>query len=258
MVRAELPATHEDAKNLEKDYRHTKEELNKTILTTKLKNIRAKFRKAVDSGRKSGHGRVVAIYFELCEKIWGGSPATTQISGGIESTELSVNTESSLNEDSQTGLDDVVTQEQGDPTLESVTDLNVSDSFTIKRRREQLDITLRTHRQAKMRKKLPQDAQLIAIATEELELKRKMLQQMEKMDEQHHSEMSKLVSGLDKISNSVAAFSAVMGSMISQRPHFYPNPQQPRPNASINSLFYPPQSYLPRCDSPGPFSYGPD
>lgn len=42
----------------------------------------------MDSGRKSGHGRVVLLYFESCEEIWGGSPATTTIASGIESTEI--------------------------------------------------------------------------------------------------------------------------------------------------------------------------
>ena len=28
------------------------------------------------------------IYYELCEKVWGDSPATEQIAGGIESVEL--------------------------------------------------------------------------------------------------------------------------------------------------------------------------
>ena len=71
-----------------KDYQHTKMELTKAILTTKLKNIRTKYRKAVDAGKKSGYGRVILIFYELCEKIWGGSPATTQIQGGVESTDL--------------------------------------------------------------------------------------------------------------------------------------------------------------------------
>ena len=53
---AEYPAA--SASN-EKGFPHTVEELTKTALTTKLKAIRAKCRHAVDSGRKSGHGRVV-------------------------------------------------------------------------------------------------------------------------------------------------------------------------------------------------------
>ena len=64
------------------------EEIKLQSLTSKLKAIRLKFRQAVDSGRRSGHGRVVIIYYELCEKIWGGSPATEQIEGGVETVEL--------------------------------------------------------------------------------------------------------------------------------------------------------------------------
>ena len=64
------------------------EELTKTALTTKLKAIRAKCRHAVDSGRKSGHGRVVLLYFDFCEKIWGGSPATRALGSGIKTTDI--------------------------------------------------------------------------------------------------------------------------------------------------------------------------
>ena len=28
------------------------------------------------------------LYYELCEKLWGESPATQQIEGGLESTEI--------------------------------------------------------------------------------------------------------------------------------------------------------------------------
>ena len=67
----ELPATPDKAKELNKDYPHKKDELTKQVVTTKLKAIRIKYRKAVNSGRKSGHGWVVFLYFDLCESIWG-------------------------------------------------------------------------------------------------------------------------------------------------------------------------------------------
>ena len=88
IMREELPETKEEAKELTKEYTHTKEEVTKSILTTKLKNNHLRYRKAVDSGRRSGHVRVVFIYYELCEKIWGGSPATDQIDGGLETTDI--------------------------------------------------------------------------------------------------------------------------------------------------------------------------
>ena len=43
---------------------------------------------AVDSERRSGHGRVVYMYYELCEKLWGGSPATEQTEMGLETDEV--------------------------------------------------------------------------------------------------------------------------------------------------------------------------
>ena len=62
------------------EYPHVKEEITRAHLTTKMK--------AVDTGRRSGHGRVVLLYYELCEQVWGGSPATTTIQSGIETNEL--------------------------------------------------------------------------------------------------------------------------------------------------------------------------
>lgn len=34
------------------------------------------------------HGHVVLLYYELCEKIWGGLPATQQLETGIESSDM--------------------------------------------------------------------------------------------------------------------------------------------------------------------------
>ena len=87
--REQYPNT-EEAKEVGKDFPHIKELATKLIVTTKLKNIRGKFREAIDDGRKSGHGRVVMIFFELCGQIWGGSPATCSIPSGIESSEINM------------------------------------------------------------------------------------------------------------------------------------------------------------------------
>ena len=76
----------------EKDFPHDVKTISKGQVTSKIKNIRKSYRNAVDDGRRSGHGRVVLIYFELCEQIWGGSPATHSIdvfleAGGLEDLE---------------------------------------------------------------------------------------------------------------------------------------------------------------------------
>ena len=87
------------------EFPHRKEDITRTIITNKLKAIRVKYRQAVDSGRKSGHGRVVLLYFELCEQIWGGSPATTTIQSGIETTDVETASHRSSDPASSSTLD---------------------------------------------------------------------------------------------------------------------------------------------------------
>ena len=60
------PSSQEESAAIEKEYPNKKEEITKVILTSKLKNIRRKFRQAIDSGKRSGHGRVVLLYFKIC------------------------------------------------------------------------------------------------------------------------------------------------------------------------------------------------
>ena len=77
----------EGAAAIGKDFPHKKDELTKSVFTSKLKAIRSKCRQAVDDGRSSGHGRVVMIFYEHCSEIWGGSPATAATAYGLESSE---------------------------------------------------------------------------------------------------------------------------------------------------------------------------
>lgn len=74
---------------------HDAKKISKAQVTTKVKNIRVKYREAVDTGRRSGQGRVVFVFYELCEEIWGGSPATHSIDNGIETGDLEEESSSS-------------------------------------------------------------------------------------------------------------------------------------------------------------------
>ena len=48
-------------------------------IASKIKEIRAKYRKAFDAGRQSGECRIVATFYDLYSEIWSGSPATESI-----------------------------------------------------------------------------------------------------------------------------------------------------------------------------------
>ena len=50
----------------------------------KIRNVRQDFRAAVNKGTRSGSGKIVQENFELLSEIWGGSPATTSLSFGID------------------------------------------------------------------------------------------------------------------------------------------------------------------------------
>lgn len=73
----------EDAAAIGKDFPQKKDEFTKSV----LKAIRSKYRQAVSNGRRSGHGRVVMIFYEHCSEIWGGSPATAAMPNGLGSSE---------------------------------------------------------------------------------------------------------------------------------------------------------------------------
>ena len=58
----------------------------KERIILKLKAVRLGFKKALDSGRFSGGGRVVACFYDICSEIWGGSPAVEKMPCGIETS----------------------------------------------------------------------------------------------------------------------------------------------------------------------------
>lgn len=55
--------------------------ITKERIAAKLKCIRKNYKKAVDIGRRSGGGRVVMTFYDLCQEIWAGAPATKSIEG---------------------------------------------------------------------------------------------------------------------------------------------------------------------------------
>ena len=157
-----MPCNQEEAKQLGKDYPHKKKDTEKQTIATKLKAIRSKYRQAIDFGRRSGHGRVVLLYFEVCEKIWGGSPATDKMQGGIETTDLG---DTSAIEHKY----DIPIPQNSKADIEQ--DAEPGTSTMVQQRRPLLDDRLSQYKQAKLKRKLPLDVQLLGCAKEELEVK---------------------------------------------------------------------------------------
>lgn len=181
-------------------------------VTTKLKSIRIRYRQAVDCGRKSGHGRVVLLFFELCESVWGGSPATVALSEGIETSCIG----SEVSEQSSTGM--------SISAGESVTE--GSPSAKSGHCRQRLDATLSGHRTERLKRKLSSDA----LAQADLELKRRLLQQLESSDNEFVQTMSKWSSTIDRLNTNIEMLvQHIVGS--GSRGHMPPpSPHPPFPN----------------------------
>ena len=259
----------------DKDYSHRPDEITKAIVTSKLKGIRGKYRQAVDSGRRSGHGRVVLLYFTLCQEIWGGSPATEKIKSGLESGDLEnsaedgkeeqvdvevqieVNTEESdvptqqvevntEEADVPTQQVEVNTEEADVPTQQDtgrkianvsvklpegnvaqekksakrkavstqqkseassssaipgpsrLTSSKGNTSQETAKMRKLLDEKLSTYKQKNLGKRLP-----AADSAENMEFRKKMMQQLEDSDEKFHESMQQMSSNLDKLSGAI-------------------------------------------------------
>ena len=56
-------------------------------IASKIKQIWAKYRKALDAGRQSRVDRIVTLFYDLYSEIWSGSPATEYIQAGLETLE---------------------------------------------------------------------------------------------------------------------------------------------------------------------------
>ena len=214
----------------------------------------------------------------LCEKIWGGSLATTQIQGGVESTDLvedGSNNESTGTREQQS--DDQVEQPADDTSSVEVNHdnqegsnpeagdgSNDSSESTIKKRKDQVDSMLRTYRHAKMNKWLPPDSQITRIAKEELELKKRMVEQIARMDKVHQDHLKHLSTGMDKINTAIESFASILRSMIPQQPQLYhhmaqhPIPMHPMPQpAPMHPMMYLPKKTGPSTSTPVPSPVGP-
>ena len=60
------------------------QELHKACITSEVKKVHSDYKKAVDLGNRSGGRRIIMTFYDLCQDIWAGSPATTSLSSGFD------------------------------------------------------------------------------------------------------------------------------------------------------------------------------
>ncbi|KAA0701669.1 hypothetical protein E1301_Tti018523 [Triplophysa tibetana] len=182
----------------EKDFPHGANMLSKAQVTTKLKSIRCKYRQTVGKGRRSGQGRVVLIFYALCEEIWGGSPATRCIDAGIETTDL---------EESSTS-----TVELAADSPYSTESIDCLPSAVGKQRRDSLRVKLNSHRGDRPKRKILTDP-----AEEDLQIKRRMLELMEDSVRRNSDNMQQINTNIANLTSTIQDGFSLMRELLSQR-----------------------------------------
>ena len=173
-------------------------EFTKARIISKIKGIRVKYRRAVDSGRKSGGGRVVATFYDACESIWGGCPAVETINGGIESSLPATDDPQNIEEadgdkdDHSLGLDE-------DDQADEQSSIELSNP---NKRRSLVD-HLKEQRNSKLKKKIPAEKQMLDVAKEDVSVKKDLLTQMKSTDKDQSDQLRALNETMVNLTKSI-------------------------------------------------------
>ena len=133
-------------------------------VSSKVKKLKNSFRKALDTGRKSGGGRIASSLYKDCSDIWAGCPAAICIDGGFETTALTETTDADEALSEEKSPADTDPQEPSSSSFaenKGDDEYAVDDSSTsceplkkkMKRRREELSKYLKDRQNSKIIKK---------------------------------------------------------------------------------------------------------
>ncbi|XP_059183201.1 uncharacterized protein LOC131962245 [Centropristis striata] len=190
----------EEAMGMENEYPHTIAEISRAQLTTKVKAIRNRFRHAVSAGTRNGHGRVILLYFELCESIWGSSPASPAISKAIQTREVKAETVVSVNSSPEAVSSSVP---GGDAVAEAAEAAEAAEGAvsaeTVENRRQRLHASLGGYRRKKFKRKLSRES----IAMEDLNIKRRLLQRLETTHNEFVQTMGQMSAAMDRLNSNI-------------------------------------------------------
>ena len=167
----------------------------------------------MDSGQKSGGGSVVFTFYSLCQSLWGSSPAVNSIPNSIHSQNDSLQAlESAASHFSSTVADKIglfddhqKSQENTDSSDDAADNEEVNNYHVGQSQqypgREKVKTYLKNRRSQKLFTRMGAESQMLQFAKEDLNLKRKLLEQLEKSDADFNQNIAKVGRTMDTISN---------------------------------------------------------
>ena len=185
---------------------------DKEKIIAKLKRIKFGYRKAVDSGRRSGGGRVVTLFFDECSELWSGCPAVEAMGNGIETSE-----EISVSEDTASLpsiVDDSASDDENNDA-HSISSVKEAVEKTTDSRRNLIS-KLKEKKNSKLTKKVTTENRMIALEQEELQLKKRMIDHLEKSEKKYTESMQSFATSLNSLSSTLQNGFNMLGMMMQQ------------------------------------------
>ena len=222
-----------------------KSTITKERITAKLKSIRTGFKKAADAGRKSGDGRAVFMFYDLCENLWGVSPAVTSLRFGVETlsnhnqSEENVFDAGEIEEalfpaylppvNGSTNANGSVTdyfdhfeeaeEENGEKTQSSKGRKPIDVQAFVKpveERREAVKQMLKNRKDKKMTSKISNDDQLLQLTREDIAFKKELLEKIDKSDKEFKSELASLNHTMSNIGTAIQQSVGILAMLVNQ------------------------------------------
>ena len=212
---------------------------NKSTITKEritAKSIRTGFKKAADAGGKSCGGRVVFMFYDLCENIWGGSPAVTSLSFGVETSSNHNHSEENVFDASE--IEEALFPAYLPPVNESTNDNgSVTDTFDhfeeveeengettqSSKGRKPIDVQAVVKSAEERREavkemlisKISNDDQLLQL-TLDIAFKKELLEKIDKSDKEFKSELASLNHTMSNIGTAIQQSVGILAMLVNQ------------------------------------------
>ena len=202
MIREELLGCKRKSETEEKQ---TKERYSKVKI--KIKELRRGYKNAVDTGSRSGSGKLDSENFELLLEIWGGSPTVTSLPSGITSQDNQHDTESAASDsEAERKVENVASGINTDTNIE----ISKKQAHPITKPKE----NKRNH-MAKNLSSHQRDMMLLDIARDELYIKNMVYETMNKQIEQAERHSGAMVESMNNVSSGIPDDLAMLANAIS-------------------------------------------
>ena len=133
-------------------------------------------------------------FYDLCQDIWAGSPATTSLSSGLDSSMVS--------EDSNARVEKKEAEE-----VSALSD-NENDELKIQQksndRRNRISRNLKDKKAKRLSKKQINEPQSINLAKEVLSLKRRLIERIDAADNEFREKMRKMTNTMETVDHSIS------------------------------------------------------